>query len=215
MEFFDKLTKKASEEYKVTADKTGKIAKETKLKLKMNELKSQISDLYEEIGKRVYEKHQLNEEISSEDLNEVCTKIDVLSDEIEGLLKQCLELKDKKQCTHCFAQIGIDDKFCPICGEKQDNQIQEKIEENQKEQDEKEQNNEEQNNEEQNSEEQDNAEQDNEEENDEEKNDEEQDSQKQTVQNSYEKTLEKTVEIEADPKIEQGENQEYIGQEDD
>ena len=31
MEFFDKLGKKASEAYKITADKTGKIAKETKL----------------------------------------------------------------------------------------------------------------------------------------------------------------------------------------
>ena len=29
MEFFDKIGKKASEAYKVTADKTGKIAKET------------------------------------------------------------------------------------------------------------------------------------------------------------------------------------------
>ena len=33
MEFFDKLGKKASEAYRITADKTGKIAKETKLKL--------------------------------------------------------------------------------------------------------------------------------------------------------------------------------------
>ena len=39
MEFFDKIGKKASEAYKVTADKTGKIAKETKMKLKINELK--------------------------------------------------------------------------------------------------------------------------------------------------------------------------------
>ena len=30
MDFFDKLGKKASEAYKVTADKTGKIAKEAK-----------------------------------------------------------------------------------------------------------------------------------------------------------------------------------------
>ena len=57
MEFFDKIGKKASEAYKITADKTGKIAKETKLKLKMGDLKGQINDLYEEIGKKVYEKH--------------------------------------------------------------------------------------------------------------------------------------------------------------
>ena len=45
MEFFDKLGKKASEAYKMTADKTGKIAKETKNKLKIGELKSQVNDL--------------------------------------------------------------------------------------------------------------------------------------------------------------------------
>ena len=33
MDFFDKITKKASEAYKITADKTGKIAKATKIKL--------------------------------------------------------------------------------------------------------------------------------------------------------------------------------------
>ena len=121
MEFFDKLGKKASEAYKMTADKTGKIAKETKMKFKIGELKSQINDLYEEIGKKVYESHVKEEEISIQnDLEEQCTKIDVLSDEIESLSKQCLELKDKKQCPKCFKEIEKDAKFCPTCGAKQE-----------------------------------------------------------------------------------------------
>ena len=120
MEFFDKLGKKASEAYKITADKTGKIAKETKIKFKMNDLKSQINDIYEEIGKNVYEKHVKKENISVNDFEEECTKIDVLSDEIEGLLKECLELKDKKQCPNCYKEIEKDAKFCPSCGEKQE-----------------------------------------------------------------------------------------------
>ena len=120
MEFFDKLGKKASEAYKVTADKTGKIAKETKIKFKIGDLKSQISEIYEEIGKKVYEKHVREEEISiKEDLEEQCTKIDVLSDEIEALLKESLELRDRKQCQNCYAEIDKDDKFCHNCGEKQ------------------------------------------------------------------------------------------------
>lgn len=120
MEFFDKLGKKASEAYRVTADKTGKIAKETKLKIKMGDLKSKINDIYEEIGKIVYEKHVKKEEIDIEkDLIEQCTNIDVMSDEIEALLKECLELKDKKQCTKCFTEIEKDAKFCPHCGMKQ------------------------------------------------------------------------------------------------
>ena len=120
MEFFDKLGKKASAAYKMTADKTGRIAKDTKNKLKMGELKSQIDDLYQEIGKKVYEKHQREEDIDiNKELEEQCTKIDVLSDEIDSLLKECLELKDKKQCPKCYKEIEREDKFCPNCGEKQ------------------------------------------------------------------------------------------------
>lgn len=121
MEFFDKLGKKASEAYKVTADKTGKIAKEAKLRMHMGELKSQIKDIYIEIGKKVYENHVREEELDiSKDLEEACTKIDVLSDEIEANLKECLELKDKKQCQKCFKEIEKDMKFCPECGAKQE-----------------------------------------------------------------------------------------------
>mgnify|MGYP002530894581 CR=1 FL=1 len=120
MEFFDKLGKKASEAYKMTADKTGKIAKETKIKFKIGELRTQVNDVYEEIGKKVYEKHVLEGEISIEnEIEEYCTKLDVLSDEIDSLLKQCLELKDKKQCPKCYSEIEKEMKFCPNCGYKQ------------------------------------------------------------------------------------------------
>ena len=119
MAFFDKLGKKASEAYKITADKTGKLAKETKIKFKMSDLKSQINDIYQEIGKTVYEKHVKKEEITINELEEQCTKIDVLSDEIADLEKQTLELRDKKLCTNCFKEIEKNAKFCPSCGAEQ------------------------------------------------------------------------------------------------
>ena len=121
MDFFDKLGKKASKAYKVTADKTGKLAKEAKLKMKMNELKSEVNDIYIEIGKKVYQKHVLNHDINiKEDLEEECTKIDVLSQEIDTHLNECLELKDKKQCKECFSEIEKEAIFCSNCGAKQD-----------------------------------------------------------------------------------------------
>ena len=134
MDFFDKLGKKASEAYRATADKTGKIAKETKLKIKMGELKSKINDIYEEIGKIVYEKHIKKEQIDIEkDLIEQCTNIDVMSDEIEALLKECLELKDRKQCPKCFTEIEKNAKFCPKCGMRQEENKDKTQEENQNE----------------------------------------------------------------------------------
>ena len=120
MGFFDNLGKKASAAYDATAEKTGKIAKEAKLKMKINENKSDINDIYKEIGRKVYEKHVREENIDIKtELEEECTKIDVLSAEIETCLKSILELKEKKQCEKCHAEIDLDSTFCPKCGAKQ------------------------------------------------------------------------------------------------
>ena len=120
MGFFDNIGKKASAAYDATAEKTGKIAKEAKLRMKINEDKSDINDLYKEIGKKVYEKHVREENIDIRtDLEEECSKIDVLSAEIETCLKSILELRNKKKCPKCDTEMNMDAVFCPNCGEKQ------------------------------------------------------------------------------------------------
>ena len=121
MDFLNKLTKKAKETYGVASKKTGEIAKEAKLKMKMNENKAEIKDLYQEIGRKVYEKHTLSEGIDIKvDLEEECTKIDILSAEIETCLNKIRELKDKKQCPNCFNEIDLESRFCNHCGKKQE-----------------------------------------------------------------------------------------------
>ena len=76
----------------------------------------------EEVKKEVAASGARIDELSAreKEVEEKCTKIDVLSDEIESNLKQCLELKDKRQCPSCFAEIEKDVKFCPHCGAKQE-----------------------------------------------------------------------------------------------
>ena len=128
MDFFDKLGKKATKACKFTADKTGKLAKETKLKFKMSELKSKIEDIYEEIGKKVYEKHVQKEEISANDLLEECKQIDEMSNKIEKIRQECLDLKDRKQCSKCFKEIDKNVKFCPECGAKQEEEEVKEVE---------------------------------------------------------------------------------------
>ena len=121
MDFWDKLTKKASETYKGASEKTSKIAKETKLKLKMNENKSKIEDLYIEIGKKVYQKHVAKEEVRvGEDIKEECGKIDELAHQIEDYERQIWDLSDNKQCSNCKSKISKDVTFCPNCGMKQE-----------------------------------------------------------------------------------------------
>ena len=120
MEFFDKLTKKATETYKGAAEKTSKLAKEAKLKMKINENKSKINELYQEIGRKVYQKHTANEDLCiKKDLEEECAKIDIISAEIEKYHKEILELSNLKNCVKCKEPMDKDAKFCPKCGEEQ------------------------------------------------------------------------------------------------
>ena len=120
MDFLNKLGNIASETYKKTSKKTGELAKEAKIRMKMNEDKAKIKDLYEEIGKIVYQKHMYKEEVSvEEDVNSYCSQIDELSEEVEKALDKLLALKGKRICENCHTEIEIKVKFCPSCGTEQ------------------------------------------------------------------------------------------------
>lgn len=116
MEIFEKIGDAATKTYKYTADKTSRIAKETKLKMKINEYKTDIKDLYREIGESVYEKFNLHEEIDKEDILEKCREIDGLTEKIIDCKNEILTLKEKKQCKNCYDEIEIDANYCPNCG---------------------------------------------------------------------------------------------------
>ncbi len=62
--------------------------------MKMADLKGQTNDIYMEIGKKVYEKHVKEENIRHKKrLEEECTKLDVISDEIDSILKRMYRFK--------------------------------------------------------------------------------------------------------------------------
>lgn len=113
MGFFNDITKK-------TTDVTAKITREAKLKIKINEDKSKIKELYETIGKKVYENYVRENKINIEQIvEEDCINLDKLSKGIQEARKEILILNNKKMCQKCFAQIEVNAKFCPECGDKQ------------------------------------------------------------------------------------------------
>lgn len=122
MGFFDDLSKKASQTYKNTAEKTNKITREMKLKSLINEDKSKIEKLYAEIGKKVYEKHIREENINiKNELADECTKIDAYAKEIEDMRMEMLSLKNLRLCKVCGTEINLNAKFCSKCGAVQEN----------------------------------------------------------------------------------------------
>lgn len=136
MDFFDKLGKEARKTYKYTTEKTSKLAKEAKLKMQMNEHKGEIEDLYELIGKKMYEHHINGKDLDIDIeavLEEYCIQIDELCDLIEDERKELLTLKDKKQCPNCFCEIDLNCNYCPNCGDEQKEDLDIFMEEEQEE----------------------------------------------------------------------------------
>lgn len=125
MGFFNDLGKK-------TSQTTSKIAKETKLKVKIAENKGKIKSIYEEIGKKVYENHIRKEKVEIDEfILDDCSNIDNLSKEIEEARMEILELNNKKLCKNCSYEIEKEAEFCSKCGVKQNDEekILEKTEE--------------------------------------------------------------------------------------
>lgn len=102
--------------------KINKILTKSKLKAKMSMQKERIIDIYEEIGKKVYENHIREEKINiEEELKKDCSKIDEISKQIEEERKAILELNNKKQCPNCFSELKACFNYCSNCGYKQNN----------------------------------------------------------------------------------------------
>ncbi len=133
MEFFEKIGDAASKTYKYTAEKTSKIARETKLKMQINEYKGEIKDLYIEIGENVYEKYVKDEELDTSDLQAKCEMIDDFSNKIVECKNEILRLKEKRQCKNCYEEIELSANYCPNCGAEQEKEEaeEEKIKEEQ------------------------------------------------------------------------------------
>lgn len=123
MEIFEKIGDAASKTYKFTAEKTSKFAKETKIKMQINEHKGDIKDLYIEIGETVYQKFLKDEELDMDDLQAKCEQIQSLSDKIVECKDEILKLKEKRQCKNCYEEIEINANYCPNCGYEQEKEI--------------------------------------------------------------------------------------------
>ena len=129
MDFFEKLGKKATETFNSAAEKTNKIASEAKIRIKMNDCKSKIKDIYQDIGKIVYQKFVLEGKLEvKEDIQEQLSKIKEYTDQIEEYEKQILELTNLKQCENCKNKIDKNAKFCPECGAEQPEEVVHEVE---------------------------------------------------------------------------------------
>ena len=125
MDFMDKVTELSKKvgagtekAYKAVADKSGKIIKETQMRVKTNDKEGEIEAIYYEMGKNIYDMYKKGEEVG-DDFKKSCKKIDKLTKEINEMETHMLYLRNLRKCTNCGEVIEIENKYCPKCGDKQ------------------------------------------------------------------------------------------------
>ena len=125
MEFMKKveeISKKvgdtASNTYNTVADKSGKLIEETKLKIAISDKQADIAEIYEDIGKSIYDSYKNGEDVGK-DFLKLVKKIDKINEEIEDMNTKILYNKGLRVCAECGETIALDSKFCIKCGTKQ------------------------------------------------------------------------------------------------
>jgi len=125
MDFMDKVTELSKKvgvgtekAYKAVADKSGKIIKETQMRVKANDKEGDIEMMYYEMGKSVYEMYKNGDEVS-DSFKKTCKKIDKLTKEIADMETHMLYLRNLRKCANCGETIELENKYCPKCGDKQ------------------------------------------------------------------------------------------------
>lgn len=119
MDFFSKLGKKASKTYQVTKEKAANLSEELKLRGKINDLKDKVEEIYNDIGKIVYNEIKDGKEVSKEEVSVRCEQISKFKDEIEKIQTDILSLKKVRKCSNCGEELALEDSFCCKCGTKQ------------------------------------------------------------------------------------------------
>lgn len=119
MGFFDGISKKGAEISSSLQESMNKSQKESKCKKTMTENKNRIEKIYSEIGVKVYEKREFNEELITF-INEKVEELDKLNKENEELRREILILNNKKICPNCGKEVEISTTFCPNCGAEQE-----------------------------------------------------------------------------------------------
>lgn len=115
MAFLENLGKKVGEAAQAAAKKSGELVEITKINVNINSEEDKIQKLYNQIGKRVYEKYSAAGAVDA-DLKESCEAIKVHEQNIKNLKEKILEVKNLKQCISCGNDMERTQLFCSKCG---------------------------------------------------------------------------------------------------
>lgn len=116
MSFMDKLSKAISQSMNEISKKSSEIIEINKMNMSISKREREIQELYEELGRHVYEHLQGGNYISKLDLESYISKIEFLKKDIQTLEKLVLSIQNIKHCPKCKVEFDEDIAYCPLCG---------------------------------------------------------------------------------------------------
>lgn len=117
MGVFEDIFVKAKGAVDAIGEKAGQYVDVSKLNIRLMELKSDLKNEYENLGKMVYKYSKSGEDGKSE-INVSIAQIDNINLRIEEMKKQIATLKNKVLCKSCEHLNEQDSVFCAKCGQK-------------------------------------------------------------------------------------------------
>ena len=112
---FEELGRKMKKFSRDTVEEVQKMNEVRQLNGKINDAKKQITNLYTEIGKKLYEQYKESAltgfESEIQTINEKYFQIEALKDQIRGV-------KGVVLCPCCNMEVGAAERYCSNCGSK-------------------------------------------------------------------------------------------------
>lgn len=126
MDFLADIGKKITETAKTVSKKSEDIVEITKLNLAVGSEEDKIKRAFYEIGSDLYKHFQEGTEFG-EFFNSKCLEIREMEDNLAKLKEKILKLKGSKECKECKAVVDIEVNFCPNCGAKVAEPVEETV----------------------------------------------------------------------------------------
>ncbi|MBQ6999329.1 MAG: hypothetical protein IJN62_06050 [Clostridia bacterium] len=117
MNVFDSVKKVVTKTAKDAAKVSGELVEQTKLKLKVVELKDEINERYKKVGELYYTATEYELD-NGDKINSLISEIKALKSELEDVEAEVKRNKSIKKCSVYDAENGAEDDYCSKCGNK-------------------------------------------------------------------------------------------------
>lgn len=116
MAFIENALQKASETALLAGKKANEAYSSAKIKMEIAEKKNCLKNLYRELGEITYKGYK-NADGDVNEIEDKIAEIDIVSEQIAELEKECGKMKNLIVCPSCNEKIDEKSRFCPNCGE--------------------------------------------------------------------------------------------------